>query len=117
MRMMAIRQYDAEAIEHTVPARLTIENAELTINVLFDTGALQSNYLSKEVADWLTRQGGERILNPAKICSAFDECQIANDLFKCHIYFTNLTSKDSLSLPQLANKVSRPRYRQHTVPR
>ena len=66
-----------------------------SIPILFDTGALQGNYLSSDVGDWLRQWGAEPANEPSRICSAFNECKIINNLFSCTINFTPLVSEAS----------------------
>ena len=39
---------------------VTLPNTFLTVNVLLDTGCLQGNYISSDVADWLEQNGNKR---------------------------------------------------------
>jgi len=93
-----LQRYGDAPIEHTVSATLVIDSFELTIAVLFDTGALQGNYLSGSVADWMRRHGAEAAHSPSRICSAFNECQLINNLFNCHIVFNNIRLDNIQSL-------------------
>ena len=79
---------------YTTPARIMINDAVLNVNILFDTGALQGNYVNENVARWMRTHGAEEIENPCRVCSAFNECVIINNSFICNILFSNLSSVD-----------------------
>ena len=79
--LMVLQRYARVPQEYTTTASLIVAQSNLTINVLFDTGALQGNYLSTGVADWLMRQGADTRQEPSRICSAFNECVITNNIF------------------------------------
>ena len=81
-------------------ATLVIEDHVLTVNVLFDTGALQGNYLSKDVADWLRQHGATSKDVASRICSAFNDCQLTNNLFTCHLLFNCLDTVCTLPVFQ-----------------
>ena len=87
--LLMLQRYDhsRSSQNHTVSATLVIEDHVLTVNVLFDTGALQGNYLSKDVADWLRQHGATSKDVASRICSAFNDCQLTNNLFTCHLLF------------------------------
>ena len=90
--LLMLRRYDNSrpSRTHTVSAHLVIDDHVLTVNVLFDTGALQGNYLSRDVADWLRRHGATSTDVASRICSAFNDCQLTNNLFTCHLIFNCL---------------------------
>ena len=79
---------------YTTPAKIMINDSVLNVNILFDTGALQGNYVNESVARWMRAHGAEEIQNPCRVCSAFDECVIINNSFICNILFSNLSSVD-----------------------
>jgi hypothetical protein len=45
-------------------------------NILLDTGALQANYLTAKVAEWLHQRGHAIHPDESVVCSAFDECSM-----------------------------------------
>ena len=59
---------------HTVISKLIVNENELTINVLFDTGALQNNYINKDTAGWIIKHGGKSTKINCRVCSAFNNC-------------------------------------------
>ena len=89
---MGFERYSEAPIEHTVSAMIVIDSFELIVSVLFDTGALQGNYLNKSVADWMRRHGAEADSSPSLVCSAFNECQLINNLFSCNFAFNKLVN-------------------------
>ena len=62
----------------------------MPINILFDTGALQGNYLSEDVAGWMRRQGAVAKADRSRVCGAFNECHLTNNLFSCQLRFSSL---------------------------
>ena len=44
-----------------IESEIISNDLKLSINFLPDTGALQGNYISKEIADWLRQSGGKII--------------------------------------------------------
>ena len=62
-------------MQHTINAEILIDKLTKPISVLLDTGALQSNYVSPEVAEWIQQHGGESVDRWTKVCGAFN-CKI-----------------------------------------
>ena len=83
--LYVLHKHDTHTDAHTVPAMLTHDACELPVRILFDTGALQGNYLSTDVGDWLRQRGAEPANDPSNICSAFKECKVINNLFSCDL--------------------------------
>ena len=48
--LLTLERYDDERLPYTTPALLCHSSSCMPINILFDTGALQGNYLSEDVA-------------------------------------------------------------------
>jgi hypothetical protein len=48
--LLTLSRYGAEDSQHTTPAMLHCHDSCMPVNILFDTGALQGNYLSEDVA-------------------------------------------------------------------
>jgi hypothetical protein len=57
---------------HTVISKLIVNENELTINVLFDTGALQNNYINEDTAGWITKHGEKSTKIDSRVWSAFN---------------------------------------------
>jgi hypothetical protein len=120
---------------HTVIAKLIVNDNELTVNVLLDTGALQNNYINEDTAGWITKHGGKHTRVDSRVCSAFNECVTINNSFKNKICFKVLDDNDSLEIDNsednieyidteaLSNKkrvmdeIRKPRKRQRTFRR
>jgi hypothetical protein len=75
----------------TVPARITLDNNTfLNVNVLLDTGALNADYMGKEVSEWL--ENHNFIFDKSKltrVCAAFDDCQISSKVGMIDMIFLN----------------------------
>ena len=76
-----LSRYGDEGLPHTTPAMLHCHNTSMPVNILFDTGALQGNYLSEDVAGWMRQQGAVAKADSSRVCGAFDECQITKICF------------------------------------
>ena len=77
---------------NTVSAIINVHNRNLTVAVLFDTGALQGNYVNKRTADWLRTNGATVDEAPCRVCSAFNECVLIKNNFNFNIRFKNLAN-------------------------
>jgi hypothetical protein len=77
---------------HAVSASIYINDRELTLAVLFDTGALQGNYVSKRTAEWLRENGATMDEAPCRVCSAFNECILIKNKFNFNIRFKQVVS-------------------------
>ena len=62
------------------------------VNILFDTGALQSNYLSEDVAGWMRQRGVVAQADSSRVCGAFDQCSLTKFLFTCRLGFSSLVA-------------------------
>jgi hypothetical protein len=74
----------------TILAQFVINSTTLTVNVLLDTGALGSDYMSREVSDWFANQGVVFEENGiTKVCAAFNDinCQFSNKSLTTDITF------------------------------
>ena len=76
LNMLQLHEPDAS---YTTPAKIMINEFALTVNVLFDTGALQGNYVNEDTAAWMRRHGAEEFNSPTRVCSAFNECVITKN--------------------------------------
>ena len=83
--LMILERYGDERQPHTTSAMLHCHNTCLPINILFDTGALQGNYLSKDVAGWMRKHGAVAEADSRQVCGAFNKCQLTKNLFLCKL--------------------------------
>ena len=83
---------------HTVIAKLIVNENELTVNVLLDTGALQNDYVNEDTAGWITKNGGKPTRVDSRVCSAFNECLTITNSFRNTICFQVLEDSDSLEI-------------------
>jgi len=93
---------------HTVSAQIIVNNNKLTVDVLFDTGALQSNYLNEETAGWITKHGGKPKKLDSRVCSAFNECVNITKVFNTNISFNVLANleiddSDNIDIEEVDN--------------
>ena len=88
--LLTLNRYGDESLPHTTSAMLHVHNTCMPVNILFDTGALQGNYLSEDVAGWMQRQGAVAKADSSRVCGAFNECHLTKNLFLCHITFSRL---------------------------
>ena len=93
--LFTLSRYGDDGQQHTTSAQLHVNNACMPVNILFDTGALQGNYLSEDVAGWMQRQGAVAKADSSRVCGAFNECQLTKNLFTCNLVFSSLETLDS----------------------
>ena len=63
------------------------------IESLIDTGALQANYISQDIADWLESQGAKYCSCTASVCNAFGDCSKSSKSFNFEILLTHKLTK------------------------
>jgi len=63
--------HEADNAISIFPALIITPSNSLNINVLLDTGAMQGNYISEEIAEWLKAQGATPKCCSTTVCSAF----------------------------------------------
>ena len=71
--LLTLSRYGDDGQPHTTTAQLHVNNACMPVKILFDTGALQGNYLSEDVAGWMQRQGAVAKAESSRVCGAFNE--------------------------------------------
>jgi len=76
---------------HTLHCGIITPQKKSYVNVLIDTGALQGNYLSADVAQWLQHQGVEEFIEKIKVCS-FKGCETVNSYFLVDFSFLDKIS-------------------------
>ena len=76
---------------HTLHCGIITPQKKSYVNVLIDTGALQGNYLSADVAQWLQHQGVEEFKEKIKVCS-FKGCETVNSYFLVDFSFLDKIS-------------------------
>ena len=54
--LLTLSRHGNDGQQHTTSAQLHVNNACMPVKILFDTGALQGNYLSEDVAGWMQQQ-------------------------------------------------------------
>ena len=88
--LLTLERYGDERLPYTTPALLCHSSSCMPINILFDTGALQGNYLSEDVAGWMRRQGAVAKADSSRVCGAFNERNITKNLLTCQLHFSSL---------------------------
>ncbi len=53
---------------------INLDNLTYHVNILLDTGALQSNYVNKKTAEWLLQHNARSLESNTRVCSAFNQC-------------------------------------------
>ena len=90
--LLILNRYGDCGSRHTTSALLRVHDTCLTVDILFDTGALQGNYLSADVAGWMRRNGAVAKADSSRVCGAFEACQITKNLFLCNLNFSLVTT-------------------------
>ncbi len=80
----------------TVLATILSNHNSLTVNVLFDTGALQSNYVSERVAKWLDENGTKAVVSKARVCSALNTCVNINHEYNSIVSFLDVDKNNNI---------------------
>ena len=90
--LLTLARYGDERQRHTVSALLCHNTDTMHVNILFDTGALQSNYLSEDVAGWMRQRGVVAQADSSRVCGAFEQCSLTKFLFNCRPGFSSLVA-------------------------
>ena len=71
------------------PAEIIMSSNNLKFNVLLDTGAMQGNYISEEIAEWLRVKEAQSQSCSTEVCSAFRgvNCYKSNKFYNFHLAF------------------------------
>jgi hypothetical protein len=91
--LLTLSRYGDERHLHTTPAVIQYAGTQKSVNILFDTGALQGNYLSEDVAGWMRQRGAIAKADSSRVCGAFNNCQITKNLFSCNLVFSRLATR------------------------
>ena len=81
--------YD-EYINPLTQSCIVTNNNTLYIDCLFDTGALQDNYIDTETADWLASNGAIGSVDNKLVCSAFSSCETKKRKFSINFNLKKL---------------------------
>jgi hypothetical protein len=76
---------------HTLHCGIITPQKKSYVDILVDTGSLQGNYLSADVAQWLRHQGVEEFFEKIKVCS-FKGCETVNSYFLVDFSFLDKIS-------------------------
>ena len=86
---------------YKIPCEITLNNNVYNVYALFDTGALQDNYINKTVATWLTSQGAFTCGCRKLVCSAFSNvCQTVVGKLSFMLTFFNQLKKSAIQNKQ-----------------
>ena len=91
--LLTLSRYGDERHLHTTPAVIQYAGTQKSVNILFDTGALQGNYLSEDVAGWMRQRGAIAKADSSRVCGAFNNCQLTKNLFSCNLVFSRLATR------------------------
>ena len=100
---------DYTITDATIPCEITLNNNVYNVYALFDTGALQDNYINKTVATWLTSQGALTCGCRKLVCSAFSNvCQTVVGKLSFMLTFFNQLKKENEQLEISASIIDSP---------
>jgi len=90
------------------PALIITPNNKLMNNVLLVTGAMQGNYISEEIVEWLRAQGVQSKRCLTTICSAFKEerCIESNNNYTFQLTLLSKHASNCVSLEISASTIN-----------
>ena len=85
---------------HTLRCGIITPRKKSYVDILIDTGALQGNYLSSDVAQWLRHQGVEEKNEKIKVCS-FKGCEAINSYFLVDFSLYDIVSRENIIIEKI----------------
>lgn len=85
-------------VNSLIPTEIIYNNQNKLIETLLDTGSLQANYISRELADWLKNNGAIVCHCNSKVCDVFGICKTINESFNIDIILKNEITNQILKI-------------------
>jgi hypothetical protein len=95
--------------DHTntlLPTVIMINHVDKRVESLIDTGALQANYISQDIAEWLESHGAKYCSCSASVCNAVGGCSRSRKSFNFDVLLTHELNHNKLKLSITAKVIS-----------